>query len=234
MVNGQKDETASRDDPNGIRLNGWGRAGAKANEGGTERDCPECRARPLGQQTQGEVYLVPEQALLASTLYVTAVCMKTTTLFLFAFVSAAYGQIDPKIPMSFQLPKPPDLLDTAMRAAQIRLAQQQAELQAAQTRALQAETDAQKAAAQQRATAAKNGIYIPPPPATQYFQLEDVKRISQDLYRNGDVVFETKYCYEYASGDKAVLKYKGKGSLFNEVIWANESKCDVAKIGVME
>ena len=41
--------------------------------------------------------------------------------------------------------------------------------------------------------------------ATDYYKLENVKRVDQDLYRANNLYIETKYCYHYTYGETAVL-----------------------------
>lgn len=54
-----------------------------------------------------------------------------------------------------------------------------------------------------------------------------VKRIDKDLYRTNEGFYiKTKYCYEYAYGDKAILKYE-QYSYDNKLIFDNGSTCDV-------
>lgn len=57
-----------------------------------------------------------------------------------------------------------------------------------------------------------------------------VTRIDKDLYRVEDVrpvvYIETKYCYQYATRDDAVLRYE-RYSYNNTLIFSDRSSCDV-------
>jgi hypothetical protein len=65
--------------------------------------------------------------------------------------------------------------------------------------------------------------------ATDYYKLENVKRIDQDLYRSGDLYIQTSYCYHYTYGETAVLKWDGSYG-DNKIIWNDDSTCAVKKI----
>lgn len=71
--------------------------------------------------------------------------------------------------------------------------------------------------------------------ASSYYKLEMVKRLEKDLYsaRSGPakVLIETKYCYEYAFNDDAVLKYDAY-SYDNKIIFDDNASCDVARVVV--
>ena len=58
-----------------------------------------------------------------------------------------------------------------------------------------------------------------------------VTRIDQNLYKtNGSTLYiETRYCYEYAIGESAVLKY-GQYSYDNKLIFDSGTECDVVKV----
>jgi hypothetical protein len=62
--------------------------------------------------------------------------------------------------------------------------------------------------------------------ATDYYKLENVKRIDQDLYRSGDLYIQTQYCYHYTYGETAVLKWDGAYG-DNKIIWNDDSTCKV-------
>ena len=65
--------------------------------------------------------------------------------------------------------------------------------------------------------------------ASDYYKLEDVKRVEQDLYRSGDLYIQTQYCYHYTYGETALLKWEGPyGS--NKIVWADDSTCSVKNI----
>ena len=62
----------------------------------------------------------------------------------------------------------------------------------------------------------------------EYYKLTGVRRVEQDLYKTLDGVYiETRYCYHYAFGEDAVLKWEFEGSYENKVIWDDDSTCDV-------
>lgn len=59
-----------------------------------------------------------------------------------------------------------------------------------------------------------------------------VKRIEKDLYsvQGGKVIIETRYCYEYAYGDEAILQWEGKYG-DNWLLFVNsKAKCDVVNL----
>lgn len=57
-----------------------------------------------------------------------------------------------------------------------------------------------------------------------------VRRIDKDLYKTSEGVYiQTKYCYEYAYGDDAVLRYEPY-SYDNKLIFDNGTVCDVEKV----
>lgn len=55
-----------------------------------------------------------------------------------------------------------------------------------------------------------------------------VSRIDSNLYKdhNTGVVIETKYCYEYATRDEAVLRYE-QYSYDNKLIFSSGTTCEV-------
>lgn len=69
--------------------------------------------------------------------------------------------------------------------------------------------------------------------ASDYYKLQQVKRVDQDLYSaksgSAKLVIETKYCYHYTLGSDAILKYS-QYAYDNKVIFDDESSCDVAKV----
>ena len=51
----------------------------------------------------------------------------------------------------------------------------------------------------------------------------------QDLYKTGDGIYiETQYCYHYAFGEDALLKWEGQYA-DNKIIWEDDSSCDVKR-----
>lgn len=65
--------------------------------------------------------------------------------------------------------------------------------------------------------------------AGDYYKLENVRRVEHDLYRAGNLYVETRYCYHYAYGEDAVLKWEGQYG-DNKIIWADDSTCQVKNI----
>ena len=58
----------------------------------------------------------------------------------------------------------------------------------------------------------------------------EVRRIDQDLYKTDEGVYiQTRYCYRYAYGDEAVLKYEQYG-YDNKLIFDDGDVCDVVKV----
>jgi hypothetical protein len=72
-------------------------------------------------------------------------------------------------------------------------------------------------------------------PASDYYKLEQVKRVDQDLYsgRSGTakVLIETRYCYEQTVGSDAILKYD-RYAYDNKIVFDDQQSCDVAKVVV--
>ena len=67
--------------------------------------------------------------------------------------------------------------------------------------------------------------------AGEYYRLDGVSRVDQDLYKTVDGVYiETRYCYYYAYYEDAILKWEGEYSYDNKVIWEDDSTCEVEKI----
>ena len=58
----------------------------------------------------------------------------------------------------------------------------------------------------------------------------EVRRIYQDLYKTDEGVYiQTRYCYRYAYGDEAVLKYEQYG-YDNKLIFDDGEVCEVVKV----
>lgn len=54
-----------------------------------------------------------------------------------------------------------------------------------------------------------------------------VTRIDQDLYKTPEGIYiETRYCYEYAYGEDAILKYEQYG-YDNKLIFDSGTSCEV-------
>jgi hypothetical protein len=57
-----------------------------------------------------------------------------------------------------------------------------------------------------------------------YYKLDNIKRVDQDLYRSGKLLIETRFCYHFTSGEKAVLKYEGSNEFSgSKIIWADDT-----------
>ena len=68
--------------------------------------------------------------------------------------------------------------------------------------------------------------------ATEYYRVS-VTRVSQDLYKTTENVYiKTRYCYEYAYGVDAILKWDGPGYMGSELIFVGSggTKCDVDRV----
>jgi len=64
--------------------------------------------------------------------------------------------------------------------------------------------------------------------ATEFYKLENLRRLSQDTYVTDTHVIKTRYCYEYAYGEQAALKWNGPGEYVgNKLIFQNGNACDV-------
>jgi hypothetical protein len=67
--------------------------------------------------------------------------------------------------------------------------------------------------------------------AAEYYKLEGVRRVEQDLYKTRDKTFiETQYCYHYTYGEDAVLKWEGPNSSGNTIVWDDNSTCRVKRL----
>ena len=66
-----------------------------------------------------------------------------------------------------------------------------------------------------------------------FYKLSNVKRVDSNIYSftSGTVsgIVQTKYCYEYAYYDDAVLRYD-KSSYENKLIFSSGEACDVADV----
>ena len=63
----------------------------------------------------------------------------------------------------------------------------------------------------------------------EYYKVT-VKRIDENLYKTQEGLYiETKYCFEYASGEDAILKYD-QYSYENKLIFDNGTSCAVSKV----
>ncbi|MBI4468152.1 MAG: hypothetical protein HY650_02400 [Acidobacteria bacterium] len=68
-----------------------------------------------------------------------------------------------------------------------------------------------------------------------YYRLQGVKRVDQDLYSAQSsmttVYIQTEYCYHHTFGEDATLKYD-QYSFDNKIIWRDGSTCSVKKVWV--
>ncbi len=71
------------------------------------------------------------------------------------------------------------------------------------------------------------------PLAGDYYRLQSVKRVDQDLYSAQagmtTIYIQTEYCYHYAYGEDATLKYD-QFAYDNKIIWRDDSTCAVKKV----
>lgn len=70
--------------------------------------------------------------------------------------------------------------------------------------------------------------------ASDYYKLQQVKRVSQDLYSassgSAKLLIETKFCYEQmVMGANVTLKYN-QYAHDNKIIFEGRSSCDVTKV----
>ena len=72
-----------------------------------------------------------------------------------------------------------------------------------------------------------------PAAASEYYKVT-VRRVAQDLYKTDEGVYiKTRWCYEYAYGEEAILKYEGPGAWSgSQLIFPQSggSTCDVEKV----
>jgi hypothetical protein len=67
-------------------------------------------------------------------------------------------------------------------------------------------------------------------PARAEMYAVEVRRIDQDLYKTDEGVYiQTRYCYRYAYGDEAVLKYE-QYAYDNKLIFDDGEVCEVVKV----
>lgn len=65
----------------------------------------------------------------------------------------------------------------------------------------------------------------------EYYRVT-VKRIEKDLYRDvsSKTIIETKYCYEYAHSEPALLKWEGRYGDNYLLFESSDTKCDVVAL----
>lgn len=68
--------------------------------------------------------------------------------------------------------------------------------------------------------------------AAEYYKLTGVRRIGDNMYKaDGNLIIETRYCYAYAYGDDALLKWYGPNSWDNKIVFEDDDEtCDVKGI----
>jgi hypothetical protein len=67
--------------------------------------------------------------------------------------------------------------------------------------------------------------------ASDVYKLDSVRRVDSDLYRSGRLLVVTRYCYHYAYGEDAILKYEGPGEYSgSKIIWDDGTSCEVKKL----
>ena len=67
--------------------------------------------------------------------------------------------------------------------------------------------------------------------ATDYYKLPATRRIDKDLYRSGQLLIETRFCFHLTIGEDAILKYEGSGDFSGSmIIWQDDSTCDVKRV----
>lgn len=67
-------------------------------------------------------------------------------------------------------------------------------------------------------------------PARAEMYVVEVRRIDKDLYKTSDGIYiQTRYCYAYAYGEQAVLKYEQYG-YDNKLIFDDGDVCEVVKV----
>ncbi len=72
-------------------------------------------------------------------------------------------------------------------------------------------------------------VLIPSVASAEFYKVE-VTRLDKDLYRTSEGFYiETKYCYEYATRDTAVLSYE-QYSYDNKLIFEGGDTCEVKRI----
>ncbi|WP_159991382.1 hypothetical protein [Pelistega ratti] len=73
------------------------------------------------------------------------------------------------------------------------------------------------------------GVIMSGSVSAEFYKVE-VTRIDNNLYRTSDKVYiETKFCYEYANREDAVLSYE-QYSYDNKLIFDNGNVCEVTKV----
>lgn len=72
-------------------------------------------------------------------------------------------------------------------------------------------------------------LVLPSIAMAEFYKVE-VTRLDNNLYKTLEGVYiETKYCYEYANREEAVLSYE-QYSYDNKLIFNNGTTCDVKRV----
>lgn len=72
-------------------------------------------------------------------------------------------------------------------------------------------------------------LFFVPFAYAEFYKVE-VTRVEGNLYKTREGIYiETKYCYEYANRDEAILSYE-RNSHDNKLIFSNGQSCDVARV----
>ncbi len=67
--------------------------------------------------------------------------------------------------------------------------------------------------------------------AAEYYKLEGVKRIDDNLYRSAKILIETRFCFHFTFGETAILKYEGPAEFSGStIIWNDNTTCQVNKV----
>ena len=71
---------------------------------------------------------------------------------------------------------------------------------------------------------------VAPVLASEFYRVT-VSRVDSNLYRdhNSKALIETRYCYEYATRDDAVLRWEGRYGT-NKLIFSSDQSCDVVGV----
>jgi len=64
--------------------------------------------------------------------------------------------------------------------------------------------------------------------AADYYQLPNIKRVENDLYRTAEVAIVTRSCHHLPNGEQALLKYEGPGEY--AIVWQDKSTCEVLRV----
>lgn len=77
---------------------------------------------------------------------------------------------------------------------------------------------------------AMTALFISLPTLAEFYKVE-VTRVESNLYKTSNGIYiETKYCYEYATREEAILSYDRYATYDNKLIFANGQSCDVVRV----